>query len=55
MDLYELIYFIDGEVLPDEQTFLRRYLRQPEYYSKPTPSVISYCFRTLREQAKQVY
>lgn len=53
MDLYGLVYFIDNEILPDEQTFLKRYLRRPENYPELAQSVSRYCFRTLREQAKQ--
>lgn len=53
MDLYGLMYFIDETVLPDEQTFLQRYLRKPENYPHLAESVSKYCFRTLRTQAKQ--
>lgn len=53
MDLYGLMYFIDESVLPDEQTFLQRYLRKPENYPELSESVSKYCFRTLRKQAKQ--
>lgn len=53
MDLYGLMYFVDESVLPDEQTFLQRYLRKPENYPELSESVSKYCFRTLRKQAKQ--
>ena len=53
MDLYGLIYFIDKEILPDEQSFLKRYLRKPENYAELSEIAGRYCFRTLKEQAKQ--
>ena len=53
MDLYGLMYFIDETVLPDEKTFLTRYLRKPENYPELAKIVSNYCFRTLRQQAKQ--
>ena len=53
MDLYGMIWFIDDSVLPDEQTFLARYLRRPENYPELAGRVSKYCFRTLRAQAKQ--
>lgn len=53
MDLYGLIYFIDDEILPDEHTFLKRYLRRPENYMELSKSISCYCYRTLRYQAKQ--
>ena len=52
MDLYGLIWFIDPKILPDEQTFLARYLRRPENYPELAERVGKYCFRTLRSQAK---
>lgn len=52
MDLYGLIYFIDETILPNEQEFLRRYLRRPENYPELADKVSKYCFRTLRVQAK---
>ena len=52
MDLYGLIWFIDPKILPDEQTFLARYLRKPENYPELAARVGKYCFRTLRAQAK---
>lgn len=52
MDLYGLIWFIDPTILPDEQTFLARYLRRPENYPELAERVGKYCFRTLRSQAK---
>ncbi len=53
MDLYGLLYFIDESILPTEQEFLQRYLRKPENYPELAEKVSKYCFRTLREQAKQ--
>lgn len=53
MDLYGLIWFIDARILPDEQSFLRHYLRRPEYYPELAGRVSPYCFRTLRTQVKQ--
>lgn len=53
MDLYGLIYFIDEEILPDERYFLKRYLRKPENYPELSEIAGRYCFRTLKEQAKQ--
>ncbi|MEG2611825.1 MAG: DEAD/DEAH box helicase [Oscillospiraceae bacterium] len=53
MDLYGLIYFIDETILPPEQEFLQRYLRRPENYPELAQKVSKYCFRTLRQQAKQ--
>lgn len=53
MDLYGLIYFIDEELLPDPDTYMKRYLRKPENYPELAEKVSKYCFRTLRSQAKQ--
>ena len=53
MDLYGLIYFIDEELLPDPDTYMKRYLRKPENYAELASKVSKYCFRTLRSQAKQ--
>lgn len=53
MDLYGLIYFIDEELLPDSDTYMKRYLRKPENYAELAGKVSKYCFRTLRRQAKQ--
>ncbi|MGN1136923.1 MAG: helicase-related protein, partial [Oscillospiraceae bacterium] len=53
MDLYGLIYFIDEELLPDPDTYMKRYLRKPENYAELAGKVSKYCFRTLRSQAKQ--
>ncbi len=53
MDLYGLIYFIDDELLPDPDTYMKRYLRKPENYTELAQKVSKYCFRTLRSQAKQ--
>lgn len=53
MDLYGLIYFIDEDLLPDPDTYMKRYLRKPENYPELAAKVSKYCFRTLRYQAKQ--
>lgn len=53
MDLYGLMYFIDETVLPDAETYMKRYLRKPENYPELAQRVSKYCFRTLRVQAKQ--
>ena len=53
MDLYGLIYFIDEKLLPDPDTYMKRYLRKPENYAELAGKVSKYCFRTLRSQAKQ--
>ncbi|MGN1203252.1 MAG: DEAD/DEAH box helicase, partial [Eubacterium sp.] len=53
MDLYGLIYFIDEELLPDPDTYMKRYLRKPENYVELAGKASKYCFRTLRSQAKQ--
>ena len=52
MDLYGLIWFIDETILPAEREFLARYLRRPENYPELAGHIGSYCFRTLRSQAK---
>ena len=53
MDLYGLIYFIDEDLLPDADTYMKRYLRRPENYPELAEKVSRYCFRTLRSQAKR--
>lgn len=53
MDLYGLIYFIDEDLLPDSDTYMKRYLRRPENYPELAEKVSKYCFRTLRSQAKR--
>ncbi len=53
MDLYGLIYFIDDELLPEPDTYMKRYLRKPENYAELADKVSKYCFRTLRSQAKR--
>lgn len=53
MDLYGLMYIIDETVLPDAETYMKRYLRKPENYPELAEIVSKYCFRTLRSQAKQ--
>lgn len=53
MDLYGLLYFIDETILPDPDTYMKRYLRRPENYPELSERVSRYCFRTLRRQAEQ--
>lgn len=53
MDLYGLIYFIDEDLLPDSDTYMKRYLRRPENYPELAEKVSKYCFRTLKSQAKR--
>lgn len=53
MDLYGLMYFIDETILPDAETYMKRYLRKPENYPELAEKVSKYCFRTLRSQARQ--
>lgn len=53
MDLYGLIYFIDEELLPEPEEYMKRYLRRPENYPELAEKVSKYCFRTLRIQAKR--
>ena len=53
LDLYGLMYFIDETVLPDAETYTKRYLRKPENYPELAERISKYCFRTLRAQAKQ--
>lgn len=53
MDLYGLIYFIDENLLPDPEAYMKRYLRRPENYPELAEKVSKYCFRTLRSQAKR--
>lgn len=53
MDVYGLMYFIDETVLPDPETYMKRYLHQPENYSELAQRVSRYFFRTLRTQVKQ--
>ena len=48
MDLYGLMYFIDEAILPDADTYIKRYLRKPENYPELAECVSKYCFRTLR-------
>lgn len=53
MDLYGLIYFIDEDLLPEPEEYMKRYLRRPENYPELAEKVSRYCFRTLRSQAKR--
>lgn len=53
MDLFGLIYFIEENILPDAETYMKHYLRKPENYPELAERISKYCFRTLRSQAKQ--
>lgn len=53
MDIYGLIHFIDERVLPDADSFYRRYFRKPENYPELTSWVSKFAFRTLKSQASQ--
>lgn len=53
MDIYGLIHFIDESVLPDPDSFYRRYFRKPENYPELSNWVSQFAFRTLKRQASQ--
>jgi len=53
MDIYGLIHFIDESVLPDPDSFYRRYFRKPENYPELSSWVSQFAFRTLKSQASQ--
>ncbi|MBR3662350.1 MAG: DEAD/DEAH box helicase [Alphaproteobacteria bacterium] len=53
MDIYGLIHFIDESVLPDADSFYRRYFRKPENYPELSNWVSQFAFRTLKSQASQ--
>ena len=53
MDIYGLIHFIDESVLPDADSFYRRYFRKPENYPELSSWVSKFAFRTLKSQASQ--
>lgn len=53
MDIYGLIHFIDESVLPDADSFYRRYFRKPENYPELATWVSRFAFRTLKSQASQ--
>ncbi len=51
MDIYGLIHFIDEDVLPNSDTFYKRYFRKPENYAELSEWVSGFAFRTLKRQA----
>ena len=53
MDIYGLIHFIDESILPDPDSFYRRYFRKPENYPELSNWVSQFAFRTLKSQASQ--
>lgn len=53
MDIYGLIHFIDESILPDADSFYRRYFRKPENYPELSSWVSKFAFRTLKSQASQ--
>ncbi len=53
MDIYGLLHFIDETVLPDPDSFYRRYFRKPENYPELSSWVSQFAFRTLKSQASQ--
>lgn len=53
MDIYGLIHFIDESVLPDADSFYRRYFRKTENYPELASWVSKFAFRTLKSQASQ--
>lgn len=52
MDIYGLIHFIDESVLPDADSFYRRYFRKPENYPELSSWVSKFAFRTLKRQVE---
>lgn len=53
MDIYGLIHFIDESVLPDADSFYKRYFRKPENYPELTAWVSQFAFRTLKSQVAE--
>ena len=53
MDIYGLIHFIDESVLPDADSFYKRYFRKPENYPELSSWISKFAFRTLKKQASQ--
>lgn len=52
LDIYGLINFIDNRVFLDENSFYRRYFRQPDNYGELAQRVAPYCFRTKRREVE---
>lgn len=53
LDIYGLIHFIDETVLPDADSFYKRYFRKPENYGELSAWVSKFAFRTLKSQVQQ--
>ncbi len=51
-DIYGLIHFIDETLLPDAETFYKRYFRKPENYPELSAWVSKFAFRTLKRQVE---
>lgn len=47
------IHFIDETVLPDAESFYKRYFRKPENYGELSAWVSKFAFRTLKSQVQQ--
>ena len=52
MDIYGLIHFIDESLLPDADSFYKRYFRKPENYPELSSWVSKFAFRTLKRQVE---
>ncbi len=52
MDIYGLIHFIDESLLPDAESFYKRYFRKPENYPELSSWVSKFAFRTLKKQVE---
>ncbi len=52
MDIYGLIHFIDESLLPDAESFYKRYFRKPENYPELSSWVSQFAFRTLKKQVE---
>lgn len=52
MDIYGLIHFIDETLLPDAESFYKRYFRKPENYPELSSWVSKFAFRTLKRQVE---
>lgn len=52
MDIYGLIHFIDEALLPDADSFYKRYFRKPENYPELSSWVSQFAFRTLKNQVE---
>ena len=52
MDIYGLIHFIDETLLPDADSFYKRYFRKPENYPELSSWVSQFAFRTLKKQVE---